>query len=199
MYEPSVMLCHDRAVFDRLKNYAWMAGASVNLDSGSARVLRDALDSSINLASGLTAVILDTDFPDGIEPCEAELQGIGAGLRVRGKGKVRWQLKSEGKFMMSKNGIFFELNKNDCVQIVLNAANHLHVALASNTADVVSDDLALVTCDTHDVHLPQRTKRLLQWHCRFKRLAGKGYIRGSVDALPHVICDSSRRLAHGSK
>ena len=109
--DPVVMLRHDHAVFDRLKQYAWMAGASVNLDSGSARVLRDALDSSINLASGLTAVILDTDFPDGIEPCEAELQGIGAGLRVRGKGKVRWQLKSEGKFMMSKNGIFFELNE----------------------------------------------------------------------------------------
>ena len=58
--EPIVMLHHDRAVFDRLKNYAWMAEASVDLDSNSARVLRDALDSSINLASGLTAFIFDT-------------------------------------------------------------------------------------------------------------------------------------------
>ena len=75
-----------------------MAGASVNLDAGTASILRDALDSLIYLASGLTAVIFDAgasisisnnaaDFPDGIEPCEAELQGIGAGLSVRGKGK----------------------------------------------------------------------------------------------------------------
>ena len=81
---PIVMLRHDRAVFT-LKNYAWMAGASADLDSNSARVLRDALDSSINLASVLTAIIFDTgasisisnnaaDFPDGLEPCDAELQ-----------------------------------------------------------------------------------------------------------------------------
>ena len=198
------MLHHDRAVFDRLKNYAWMAGASVDFDSNSARILRDALDSSINLVSGLTAIIFDTgasvsisnnaaDFPDGIEPCEAELQGIGAGLRVKGKGKVRWkfkkfgggfvtidsmayyepaikfnmpppqsnlmQLRFECKFVMNKNGISFELNKNDCVQIALNAAN-LPVALATNTADVVSDDLALITCatDVQNVNLPQKTK-----------------------------------------
>ena len=37
-----------------------MAGASVDLDAGSACVLRNALDSSIYLASGLTAVIFDT-------------------------------------------------------------------------------------------------------------------------------------------
>ena len=65
------------------------------------------LDSSIYLASGLTAVIFDTgasmsisnnaaDFPDGIEPCEAKLKGIGAGLRVRGKGKVRWKFQKVG-------------------------------------------------------------------------------------------------------
>ena len=89
--EPIVMLRRDCAVFDRLKHYVWMAGASVNLDDGTASVLRYALDSSIYLASGLTAVIFDTgasisisnnaaDFPDGIEPCEAKLQGIDAGL-----------------------------------------------------------------------------------------------------------------------
>ena len=55
-----VMLGRDRAVFDRLKSFAWMAGTSVNLVSLTARVLRDTRDSSINLASGLTAVIFDT-------------------------------------------------------------------------------------------------------------------------------------------
>ena len=56
-------------------------------------------DSSINLASGLTAVIFDTGAlmsisnnkagcPYGIEPCDVELQGIGSGLGVKGKGKV---------------------------------------------------------------------------------------------------------------
>ncbi len=192
MDEPIVMLRHDRAGLDRLKNYAWMAGASVDLDSGSASVLRNALDSSIYLASGLTAVIFDTgasmsisnnkaDFPYGIEPCNVDLQGIGSGLHVKGKGKVRWkfqkvgggfvtvenmayyepavkfklfspqsylmQAKSEGKFIMSKNGIFFELNKNDCVHITLNAAN-LPVALATHTADVVTENAALITCAT---------------------------------------------------
>ena len=39
------------------------------------------------------------------------------------------------------------LNKHDCVQITLNAAN-LPVALATNTADVVSDSMALITCAT---------------------------------------------------
>ena len=96
MDEPIVMLRHDRVVFDRLKKYAWMARGSIDLDSKSATVLRDALDSSINLASGLTTIIFNTgasisisnnaaDFPGGIEPCEAELQGIGAGLHVKGK------------------------------------------------------------------------------------------------------------------
>ena len=67
-----------------------MARASVDLDSFSACVLRDTLDSSINLASGLTAVIFDTgasmsitnnkaDFLYGIEPCNVDLQGIGSG------------------------------------------------------------------------------------------------------------------------
>ena len=79
--EPIVMLRRDRAVFDRLKSFAWTAGASVNLDSLTARVLQDTLDSSINLASGLTVVIFDTgaswiisnnkaDFPYGIEPLQ---------------------------------------------------------------------------------------------------------------------------------
>ena len=118
--EPIVMLRHDRAVFDRLKNYAWMAGASVDLDSGSARVLRDALDSSINLASGLTAVIFDTgasmsisndkaDFPYGIEPCNVDLQGIGSGLHVKGKGKVRWKFqKVGGGFVTVENMAYYE-------------------------------------------------------------------------------------------
>ena len=72
------------------------------------------------------------------------------------------QTKSEGKFMMSKNGNFFELNKNDCVQITLNAAN-LPIALATNTADVVSDGMALITCatDARNVNFPQQAKRLL--------------------------------------
>ena len=117
------------------------------------------------------------------------------------------QLQPEGKFVMSKNGISFELNKNDCVQIALNAAN-LPVALATNTAYVVSDDLTLITCatDAQDVNLPQKTKQLLQLHyrlghCSFKLvrwLVSKGYIKGSVDASSHVLCDSCR-LARGSK
>ena len=79
------MLRHDRAVFDRLKNFARMAGASVDVDTNTACVLRDTLDSSINLASGLTAVIFDTgalmsisnntaNFPYAIEPCNVDLQ-----------------------------------------------------------------------------------------------------------------------------
>ena len=117
------------------------------------------------------------------------------------------QSKAEGEFIMSKNGIFFELNKNDCVQIALNAAN-LPVALATNTADVVSDDMALITCatDARNVNLPQKAKWLLRWyyrlgHCSFKLvrwLASKGYIKGSVDASSHVLCDSCW-VARGSQ
>ena len=108
---------------------------------------------------------------------------------------------------MSKNGIFFELNKNDCVQITLNAAN-LPVALATHTGDVASEDMALITCatDARNVNLPQKAKRLLQWHyrlghCSFKLvrwLASKGYIKGSVDASSNILCDSCR-VARGSQ
>ena len=107
MDEPIVMLHHDRTVFDRLKKYVWIVGASADLDSGSTSVIRNALNSSIYLASGLMAVIFDTgaltsisnnkaDFPYGIEPCNIDLQGIGSGLHVKGKGKVRWRFQKVG-------------------------------------------------------------------------------------------------------
>ena len=60
---------------------------------------------------------------------------------------------------MNKNGVSFELNKNYFVLIALNAAN-FPVALATNTADVIIDDLALIKCatDAQNVNLPKKTK-----------------------------------------
>ena len=115
--------------------------------------------------------------------------------------------QKDGIFVMDKEGVSFELNNDDRIKIVLNAAN-LPVTLATNNVDVVSDNLALFTCatDAQNVRLPQKTKILLQWHyrlghCSFKLvrwLASKGNIKGSVDASSHVLCDSCR-LSRGSR
>mmetsp|Transcript_5095 Transcript_5095/g.7634 ORF Transcript_5095/g.7634 Transcript_5095/m.7634 type:complete len:186 (-) Transcript_5095:709-1266(-) len=34
-----------------------------------------------------------SDFPNGYKLCEVELQGIGSGLKVKGKGMVRWRFQ----------------------------------------------------------------------------------------------------------
>ena len=49
---------------------------------------------------------------------------------------VKQQL--DGKFVMNKMGLYFELNDKDRIKFALNAGN-LPVALASNTADVTSE------------------------------------------------------------
>ena len=110
---PSVIsLKKDYEIYLRLKEYSWMTGDSVLLTHDAARVLRDTMEDAVYLASGLRTIIIDTgaslsisnnekDFPDGIEPCDIELQGIGSGLRVKGKGKVRWRFqRSDGGFVV---------------------------------------------------------------------------------------------------
>ena len=109
--------------------------------------------------------------------------------------------QKEGKFVMDKDGVVFELSPTDRVKIVLNAAN-LPVALATSNVEVASDKLALLTCatDARNVQLPMKAKRLLQWHYRLghcslklvRWLASKGYIRGSVDVSSDILCDSCR-------
>ena len=49
--------------------------------------------------------------------------------------------------------------QKSCVQIVLNAAN-LPVALVTNTADIVSDDLALITCATDACKLASENRTI---------------------------------------
>ena len=45
----------------------------------------------------------ERNFPDGYEPSDIELQGIGSGLRVKGKGKVRWRFqRADGGFVVIK-------------------------------------------------------------------------------------------------
>ena len=56
---------------------------------------------------------------------------------------VKQQL--DGKFVMNKMGLYFELNDKDRIKFALNAGN-LPVALASNTADIKSENLALYSC-----------------------------------------------------
>ena len=80
----------------------------------------------------------------------------------------------DGQFVMNKMGLYFELNDKDCITIALNVAN-LPVALASNTADITSENLALYSCatDATNTNLPAKAKRLLQWHywlghCNFR-------------------------------
>ncbi len=38
----------------------------------------------------------EKDFPNGIEKCSTKLQGIGSGLKVTGKGIVRWTFPKVG-------------------------------------------------------------------------------------------------------
>ena len=96
-------------------------------------------------------------------------------------------LKSEGDFIMNKNGVFFNFNENDCIKISFTVAN-LPIAYSTHPVGVTSGDMALITCATNarNVNLPQNEKQLLQWHyrlghCSFKLvrwLASKGYIKG---------------------
>ena len=91
-----------------------MTGDSVLLTHDAARVLRDTMEDAVYLASGLWTIIIDTgaslsisnnknNFPEGIEPCDIELQGIGSGLHVKGKGKVCWRFqRSDGGFVVIK-------------------------------------------------------------------------------------------------
>ena len=184
----------------------------------------------------------EKDFPDGIEPCDIELQGIGSGLRVKGKGKVRWRFQrsdggfvviecmayyapemkfnlfspqsyfmkenGEGEFKMNRNGIYFYVNSKESFKISLTSAN-LPVSFVTHPENpATSENSAFFTCatDARNVNLPQKAKRLLQWHyrlghCSFKLvrwLASKGFIKGEVDASSHILCDSCR-LARGSK
>ena len=69
--------------------------------------------------------------------------------------------QKEGKFVMDKDGVVFELSPTDRVKIVLNAAN-LPVALATSNVEVASDNLALLTCatDARNVQLPQKSEAL---------------------------------------
>ena len=74
---------------------------------------------------------------------------------------VKQQL--DGQFVMNKMSVYFELNDKYRIKIALNAVN-LSVALASNTADVTSENLALYSCatDATNTNLPAKAKRLLQ-------------------------------------
>ena len=104
--EQVITLKRDFDVYQRLKDLNWLKGDSVYLTEETAQVLRDTMESSLFLASGLRLVIIDTgaslsisndpnDFLDGFEHCDIKLQGIGSGLRVIGKGKVRWRFQRE--------------------------------------------------------------------------------------------------------
>ena len=67
---------------------------------------------------------------------------------------------SEVDFITNKNGVFFNLNNNDCIKISSTLEN---LPMAYSTPQ-----LPLITCttDARNVknHLPQNAKRLLQWH-----------------------------------
>jgi len=201
----------DYEIHKRLKDLNWLNGESVYLTEETALVLRDSMELALYLASGLRLVIIDTgaslsisnnpnDFPDGFEPCDIKLQGIGSGLRVMGKGKVQWRfqrenggfvivecmayyaldmkfnlfspqlylLKESGKseFKINQDGIIFVLNSNDSFKISLSSANLLVCYVSHN--DALSENKALFTCatDARNVDLPQKSKRLLQWHYR---------------------------------
>ena len=224
----------------RLKDYSWIRGESVLLTEECARVLRDTMEDAVYLASGLRPIFVDTgaslsisndenDFADGYEPCNIELQGIGSGLRVKGKGKVRWRFqrtdggfsviecmayyapdlkfnlfspqsyflkdKRKGEFKMNSDGIYFYLNSNESFKISLTSAN-LPVSFVTHPENTSSEASALFTCatDARNINLPQKAKRLLQWHyrlghCSFKLvrwLASKGLIKGEVDSTSHI-------------
>ncbi len=118
---------------------------------------------------------------------------------------VKQQL--DGQFVMNKNGVYFELNDKERIKIELNAAN-LPVALATNTDDVSSENLALYSCatDATNTNLPEKSKRLLQWHfrlghCNFRLvrwMARRGYLKGAVDQSSKIVCDSCR-IARGAQ
>ena len=105
----------------------------------------------------------------------------------------------EGEFKMNKNGIYFYLNSKESFKISLTSAN-LPVSFVTHPDNPASENSALFTCatDARNVNLPQKAKRLLQWHCRLEHcsfklvrwLASKGFIKGEVDASPHILCDS---------
>ena len=117
---------------------------------------------------------------------------------------VKQQL--DGQFVMNKMGVYFELNDKDHIKIALNAANS-PVALACNTADITSENLALYSCATEatNTNLPVKAKRLPQWHyrlghCNFRLvrwMARKGYLKGEVDQSSNILCDACR-LARSS-
>ena len=112
---------------------------------------------------------------------------------------VKQQL--DGQLVMNKTGVYFELNKNDRNKIAFNSANLL-IALATDTADVTSEHLALYSCatDASNINLPVRAKRLLQWHyrlghCNFwlvRWMARKGYLKGEDDQSSKILCDACR-------
>jgi len=164
----------------------------------------------VYLASGLRTIIIDTgaslsisnherDFFDGYEPCDIELQGIGSGLRVKGKGKVRWRFqRADGGFVVI-----------ECMAYYAPSMKFYLFSLQSYFPEnAVSEDAAFYTCATaaNKVNLPQKVKLLLQWHCRLghcsiklvRWLASKGIIRGSVDSSSNILCDSCR-IACGSR
>eukprot|EP00816_Leptocylindrus_hargravesii_P011530 CAMPEP_0196808792 /NCGR_PEP_ID=MMETSP1362-20130617/8788_1 /TAXON_ID=163516 /ORGANISM="Leptocylindrus danicus, Strain CCMP1856" /LENGTH=137 /DNA_ID=CAMNT_0042183263 /DNA_START=218 /DNA_END=627 /DNA_ORIENTATION=+ len=124
----------------------------------------------IYLASGLRTIIIDTgaslsisdderDFPDGYESCDIVLQGIGSGLRVKGKGKVRWRLqRADGRFVVIK-----------CMAYHAPSMKFNLFSLQSYFPEnAVSENAAFYTCATNanNVNLPQKAKLLLQWHYR---------------------------------
>ena len=117
--------------------------------------------------------------------------------------------KGKGEFKINEDGISFALNSHDSLRISLSSAN-LPVAYVShaNALGENQENQALFTCatDSRNINLPQKSKRLLQWHYRLghcsmklvRWLSSKGVIKGEIDASSHVLCDSCR-LARGSK
>ena len=93
------------------------------------------------------------------------------------------------QFVMNKMGVYFELNEKDCIKIALNAAN-LPVAIALNTVDVTSENLALYSyaTDATNISLPTKAKRLLQTPMAL-----------SVGAMQFSACamDGSKRILEG--
>ena len=70
--------------------------------------------------------------------------------------------KLDGQFVMNKKGVCFELNGKERVKIALNAAN-LPVALASNTDDVTSKNLALYSCVTDATNTKGCCNDIIDW------------------------------------